>query len=317
MKRFIKKIILFSVTLIVILFLVQGLVSLRIKGKTVRGHDNLEITSNVNADLVLLGSSRCWAHFDPVFFDTTYHLKSVNIGVDGHIEIVTAMLRLQNYLAKNKPPKYAILSFDAFMVAGDEDNNQNFVHKDAFARYSFFPNTKDLTFVNYFKFDWAEKYIPLYSIFKNQLFIDCLTLKNSGNYPKYGFDKHVEQWDTIKIPISSILKKPLLTGKNKPYTTLALEKLNQFCIKNNIQLLCIQTPVYKAIADKKSFSIPSEICKKLNIPFLDVNKNSIQENISYFYNSNHLNNKGVERMNSYLKNNLQLANFLKSNKNTK
>ena len=314
MKLFIKNSIVFSILLITILFLLQGLVSLRIKGKTVRGYDNLEVTSHSNADLVLLGSSRCWAHFDPAFFDKTFRLKSINLGVDGHTEIATTLLRLKNYLSRNHPPKYAILSFDPFMVAGNVNDNQNFVHKDAYSRYSFFPSEINAPLVNHFKFNWKEKYIPLYSVFKNRLFLDCLTLKNSVDYPKYGFEKHTEQWDTVKKPITNILKKIFFKDNDIPSITEALDELNQFCLKNIIKLLCIQTPVYKIIADEKAFRVPSEICKKLDIPFVDVNEKSIQDDIRFFYNSNHLNSKGVENMNSYLKKNSILTDFLISKK---
>ncbi len=312
MKLFLKNTAFFLIILIAILFVMQGLISFRIDGKTVRDYDNLDVTSNVNADLVLMGSSRCWAHFDPVFFDSTFNLKSVNIGVDGHPEIAMTILRLENYLSKNKAPKYAILSLDPLIYAGSKDKNQNFVHKDAYSRYSFLPDDENLALVNYFKFDFSEKYVPLYSILKNGLLLECIRLKNSGNYKKYGFAKHEEQWDTIKKPVTDALKKAFFTEKDKPSVTHALKELNQFCIKNNIKLLCIQTPVYKVLADK-SFGISAAICRDLNIPFIDVNQKEIQNNINFFYNSNHLNAKGVEKMNSYLREDKVLAEFLNSN----
>src|SRR6187431_1121144 len=105
MKQFLKNTILFAMLLIGIVFLIQIAISFRIKGKTVTGYDTLEQTSNVNADLVFMGSSRCWAHLDPKFFEENYHLKSVNIGMNGHSDLMASTLRLENYLAKNKAPK--------------------------------------------------------------------------------------------------------------------------------------------------------------------------------------------------------------------
>jgi hypothetical protein len=310
MKLFIKNIILFSLVSIGVILLIQIMVDLRIKDKTVRGHDNLDVTSDVNADLVLLGSSRCWAHFDPTFFKETFGIKSANIGVDGHTEIAITILRLKNYLSKNNAPKYAILSLDPFVRSGNEKNSTNLTHKDVFSRYAFFPNKKNEAMVDHFKFDYSEKYVPLYAIFKYKMFVDCLTLQNSGDYTKYGFEKHVEKWDTIAKPITNILKKSFYTKKEEPSIVTALSELNQLCVKNNIKLLCIQTPVYQIIQDDKIFNATALVCKKLNIPFVDVNVKPIQQHIGFFYNSNHLNNKGVEEMNLYLKKDPILNGFL-------
>src|SRR4051812_7370810 len=172
MSVFIKRMLLFLLSVILLITILQAIISIRISGKTVNGHDNLETTSNINADLVFLGSSRCWDHFDPKFFDTTYHLKSLNIGVDGHSEISMAIVRLKDYLSRNKPPQKAVLSFDPFM-SGGSNYNTNFVHKDNFARYAFLPSKKDLLIIDYFHFNFYERYIPLYAMFKYKRIADA------------------------------------------------------------------------------------------------------------------------------------------------
>ena len=96
MKQFFKNIIGFSCLLIGLAFAVQIIIAYRIKGKTVTGYDTLELTKNMNADLVFMGSSRCWAHFDPKFFEDNYQLKSVNIGMNGHSDLMASTLRLKN-----------------------------------------------------------------------------------------------------------------------------------------------------------------------------------------------------------------------------
>ncbi|MDN3675796.1 hypothetical protein QWY90_00270 [Flavobacterium paronense] len=129
-----------------IISVVQIAISYRIDGKTVTGYDTLESTANTNADLVCLGSSRCWAHFDPRFFESNYHIKTINIGMNGHSDLTATLLRLQNYLSRNKAPKFAILNIDPFVSAGSLTNNTNFVTKNQYARYAFFPNEKDNPF---------------------------------------------------------------------------------------------------------------------------------------------------------------------------
>jgi hypothetical protein len=293
-----------------IILLVQIAICYRIKGKSVTGCDTLESTANTNADLVFLGSSRCWAHFDPKFFEKNYKLKSVNVGMNGHSDIAAANLRLQDYLSRNNAPKFVMLNIDPFISAGSIEYNKKLVTKNDFARFAFFPNRKDLLFVNYFHFDIYERYVPLYALFKYQLFFDCLTLKKSNGFPA-GFELNDEKWDTIKYPISDVNKKYYFKPNEIPAISNALYKLNQLCKKNNIKLICIQTPVYKVAYDEKAFTTPKLICERLNIAFVDVNAEYIRNDTNYFYNAIHLNKNGVIEINKLFKNDKELTAFLK------
>lgn len=312
MKQFFRNSFLFALLLISLLLLIQIAVSLRIKGKSVTGYDTLELTSNVNADLVFMGSSRCWAHFDPQFFEDNFQLKSVNIGMNGHSDLMASTLRLQNYLAKNKAPKFVLLNIDPFISAGSLEHNTKMVNKNDYARFAFFPKEEDQAFMDYFQFDTAERYVPLYALFKYQMFIDCVTLNKSNAFPR-GFELNDEQWDTIKYPISDINKKYFFKPKDIPSITQALKELNDLCRKNNIRLIAIQTPVYQATYDAFAFERPKTICQQLNIPFIDVNVESIRSKTDYFYNAIHLNKKGVEEMNQLLTNEKELAEIFKIN----
>ena len=293
-----------------VLLLLQLTILFRLKGKNIRGYDNLEQTSNVNADLVFIGSSRCWAHFDPHFFDSTFKIKSVNIGMDGHSQISSAIVRLKYYLSRNKTPRFAILNFDPFVYAGSEKDNNDFGHKDSYARYAFLPDNKDLLIVNYFKFNLYEKYIPLYAIFKYRILGSCLIIENKNNYSENGYERHDEKWDTIAKPVTDIMKKSFFNEAEKPRIINALDDLNKFCKKNNIKLLCIQTPVYKSIHEDIVFSKPASICKSLGILFIDANVEYIRSDINCFYNSFHLNTLGVLQMNLIFKENKVLTSFI-------
>jgi hypothetical protein len=310
MKKFIKNITSFSILAITLIYIIQIIISLKIKGKIIMGHDNLEQASNINADLVFIGSSRCWVHFDPFFFDTTFNLKSVNIGVDGHSEISMAIVRLSDYLSRNKTPKFVIFSFDPLIYAGSFKNNTNYVHKNAFAKYAFFPSKKNLPIVDFFQFNLYEKYIPLYAILKYKNLSFILSSDYTNDWTKFRYEMHQERWDTTKIPVTDIIKKAYFKKSEVGLISKALDSLKKLCQVNNAQLLCIQTPVYKIAQDDSSFSETKNICFNLNIPFIDANKEYIRNNISYFYNSDHLNKLGVDQLNNLLKNDTLLKSFL-------
>ena len=54
------------------------------------------------------------------------------------------------------------------------------------------------------------------------------------------------------------------------------------------------------------------ICENNQIPFIDVNNEEIRNNIDFYYNSNHLNTKGIAEMNRLLRNDPQLNALLKN-----
>ncbi len=309
MKVFLKILLSFIGFIIAIIFLIQAIVFLRIKDKCITGFDNLYQTSNVNADLVFIGSSRCLEHFDPLFFNNTFKIKSVNIGVEGHTELTMAIVRLQHYLSCNKNPKFVILSFDPYMLGGSFNDNNNMTHKNDFALHSFWPKKKDLLILNYFKFNIYEKYIPLYSFFKYNLSNYCFNIKES-NYIKYGFDRRDEHWDTISKPINYLGKSSFFDDTEIPLIRNKLIELKKICFINKVQLLCIQTPVYKILFNDSTFNKTKYICEDLHIPFIDLQKSNISNNINCFYNLNHMNQFGVNKMNEILSKDTLLNSFL-------
>lgn len=311
MKRFIKRLLIFISFTIIIVIVSQIIISIRISGKMVKGSDNLGKTSNINADLVFLGSSRCWVHFDPHFFDTTYNLKSVNLGVDGHSEMSMAIVRLQTYLLKNKPPKFVVLSFDPLMYSGDFINNSNFSHKDDFATYAFMTNKDNLLLVDYFNFTKFEKYLPLYAVFKYQLLLNSIFLNNNNRFKLTGYQHNTGTWDIALNPPPKKIEDHIFEQDKIANITNALDSLKKLCFKNKIKLMCIQTPIYKINLDNPKFITAKDICNNLNIPFINANKDFISNNINCFYNTNHLNVFGVNQMNTFLKQDSALADFFK------
>jgi hypothetical protein len=298
MKRFIKKLLAFSFTILAILTVLQLLLSFKIKGKTLYGQDNLDQTANINADAVFLGSSRCWKHFDPIFFDSTFHIKSANLGVDGHPELTMAIVRLQNYLSKNKPPKFVVLNMDPINCSGSFDNSEFFTVKNAFARYAFMPEKNNQPFLNYFKFNFFERTVPLLAFFKYNIVIDCfVNHADAANYLKYGYDKQDEHWDTVAVPLQP--QKFDFNSVQEKSVVWALDSLKKLCTQNNTKLICIQTPLYKVLDCSVSTPRIAKLCATEQIPFIDANIASINDNINNFYNHEHLNSTGVCKLNDF------------------
>lgn len=310
MKHFLKNIGYFSLVTIIVIVVIQILLSIRISGKPINGYDNWDSLSNQNAELVLLGSSRCWVHFNPSFFEEKYNLKTVNLGINGHSELTAIQLRLENYLAKNPKPKFAILSFDPFVHPGDLSHNTNFTDKNKYARFAFFPSKENAPLVNYFQFSKTEKYVPLYAIFKYQLLKDCLLLDKTNSFPK-GYGENTNHWDTLRHPLNDEVKKFFIKDNEYPKLKKQLLIFKTFCQQRNIKLICIQTPICKTLSNHKKFKESVILCQSLGIPIIDANYPEVSSNINCFYNSNHLNLNGVTQMNKLLYEEQELKQFLK------
>jgi len=300
MKRFFKKLVVFVIVILAVSLVIQGLVNIRMKHKVIYGCDNLDVEEGQYHDLVFLGSSRCYAHFSPVLFEQQLGMSAINLGVDGHSELTMHKLRLLNYLARNKAPRYAILNFDPLVWPGSIEDNDNMIIKDRYARYAFFPSSADAPIVDYFHFNFAEKYIPFYALLRYKLVPKCITLPNDKTWRMQRYNKVDDQWDTT---VTSVRREEELMHSYFDTSEAGIKKLevllrslDSICTNHGTRLICVQTPVYKSIYLKRNFAITGQICSQLRIPFIDVNKEDIDTNIDYFYNANHLNTKGVAAM---------------------
>ena len=295
--------------LLALVLLLQMILALRIGGIPGRRKGILDQSAHADADLVLLGSSRCWMQLDPHFFDSAFDHTTVNLGVNGHLEISMAIIRLKHYLQSNRRPRFAILTFDPFSTPGSDTGNHYLFLKNDFARYSFLPARKDLLFLDYFQFNSFEKWVPLYSVFKYRLADSFFSSAGIRDHMDYGYENFKEKWDTALIPV--LHQKAVLDEPVREALSHSLSELNQLCTQNKIRLLCLQTPVYKSLYDSLTFSATKKICHSLQIPFTDVDVASIRDQRDNFYNSNHLNKLGVSKMNAFLAKDSVLLSFLR------
>jgi hypothetical protein len=303
---FLKKLAGFGIILLLVASVLQILIGLRIRNRSVTGHDNLDLANGGDNELVFLGSSRCYTQFDPSLFEKALRIHAANLGVEGHSELPIHFLRLENYLAKNAPPKIAVLNFDPLIfAAGSFDSNGNFVGKDHFARYAFWPSAVNAPIVKYFGFNWFERNVPLYAILRYQLFLDCITLPYDKGWKTHRYNYIDAEWDTLNQPVArqaeGIRRFFFDTGAASTGRIAAqLASLDSLCRAHGIRLVCVQTPIYKAAYDPVRFSYPEKICSALHIPFFDLNNPALDDDVHNFYNIDHLNITGVARMTTAL-----------------
>jgi hypothetical protein len=304
MRRFIIRLVGFGIILLLVALGLQLLIDLRIRGRSVTGHDTLDLTAGTYDELVFLGSSRCHTQFNPGLFEKALNIHAANLGIDGHSELPIHILRLENYLARNAPPKIAVLNFDPLITTGSFDSNSNFVGKEHFARYAFWTSAVNAPIVKYFDFNWFERNVPLYAILRYELFTDCVTLPYDKAWKSHRYNFNDAQWDTLSQPVAQQAgMRRFFFDTSAPVVgriTAQLASLDSLCQAHGIRLICVQTPIYEAVYDPVRFSYPAKICAKLGIPFFDLNKDFLDDDVHNFYNIDHLNTTGVTRMTAEL-----------------
>jgi hypothetical protein len=300
MKKFVVKMAAFIFILLVVSTLLQLAISYRIKNRTTTGHDNFHIIRGEKNDIVFLGSSRCLEHYDPRIFEDSLGIKAINLGVNGHSDMTMQIMRLQYYLVRNAPPKVAVLNFDPMTVPGaySIDKNVFFIEKNYFSRYAFLPQNEDDLIARYFRFNLAERYIPLYALMRYKLVYDCIRMNRLDAWVRVGYEKHDESWDTLGNPPNRKLFFDYYSffkdRENNDTIKARLQVMRQLCDDHHIKLVCVQTPVNKAIYEKEAFDLPAKMCADLGITFIDIDEESIRNDMHNFANANHMNTKGVQ-----------------------
>jgi len=254
--------------------------------------------TNIEANTVIIGSSRSWRHLSPEILDSITGLKSYNLGLDGS-DLDMQIVKYKVYSNIHPKPKIIIqmLDINTLWTSGQLP----------------YPNQ----FIPYFNDSVLYSGIMRYNYFsKIQVKLPLLTKYfGSGNIVMYGFKEFA---GISKIPKSKmngycgnnkswdnsfdIFKKNNSKGYIVGIDTIALNKFDKFLRaqqNENIKVVLLFSPEYiecqhieenrKAVIDTFFY-----FAHKYNIPFINYSDSSLSYQKKYFYNSQHLNKKGAE-----------------------
>src|SRR5690606_7084295 len=117
MRLFIRKLFLFGLSVVLALSLLAMIVDKGLQKTEAENYAewNAIKDGGINADLLILGSSRAWVHVAPFILDTALHLNSFNLGLDGH-HFETQVARYDFYKEFNRRPQYIVHCIDLQML---------------------------------------------------------------------------------------------------------------------------------------------------------------------------------------------------------
>jgi hypothetical protein len=262
--------------------------------------------SKIHSDIIISGSSRARVHINPQILDTTLHINSYNLGIEGY-PFNMQNVRFKIFEKYNKKPLLVIQNVDL----------NTLYRRKAYNRIQFLPYLHEYSLNKELKkmeFSVFELYIPAFQ-YRSEFATICrglaefLNIKHYENRSRYkGYTGQDREWDGSKL--QTILAGDSIVSPVDPEIVHLFDSFLNHCKKNDIQVILVFTPQYIKATEftknkKQVIDIYHSFSGKYNIPFLDYSYDSICYDTTYFYNAMHLNIKGAELFS------LQLADDIK------
>ncbi len=312
MKRFLIQFALFLLPIVLLAYGLDVFISSNLRRSTQINKGEMTVWSDlydkkVNAEVLVMGSSRAWVHLDATMIADSLHTTAYNLGMDGH------NFWMQNFrfgLAMQQPvkPRVVIQSIDVFTLAR---------RKDLFYPEQFLPymlgndSLKKVTqnFAGYENYDFEVPLIRYYG--KGKAVIEAFKIALGGkNEPTRirGYQGQLIAW-TNEFELA---KKRMdhFTVEMDAQTVALFEKYLQFCKASGIRLVFVYSPEYiegqHFIANRtQMLDVYRRFSKKYDIPFFDYSNHPISYDRNYFYNALHMNKFGAEKFTAAFINDLR------------
>ena len=299
MKRFLIKISIFA---IVLWGLAWGLDYMISKGfqemEDYRSMSWCEMQQGaINADIVIMGNSRGFSHFEPWTIDSICGTKSFCLGLGGY-SITVEDLKYKYYRLYNKKPKYIIQQIDYYTLRNDSAPHQ---HESEQYLPIFYDRRihNDLLRVGYSKMDL---YCPLYRYWGYQMVIkngllEFLGVKHYVRDPSR-MGHHYERgvWNGTELANMDTIHA-IFDSKGKEY----FEQYMQRCADEGVKVILVNSPTYVG-ANLKTIGLDAvntyfdSIATVYNTVYWNYNENyELCEDTANFCVSVHMNPEATHR----------------------
>ncbi|MBQ6237762.1 MAG: hypothetical protein IJK07_06055 [Bacteroidales bacterium] len=243
------------------------------------------LSGKMDNDLLIIGSSRAFHHYNPIILDSILNTNCYNLGRDGkNLDISIFIYNL--YIKHNPKPKTILC--DIFYGSMNKSN--------LYAREQFYPYLFNKEIYNNIKenqqLSMIDKYVPLIKyrgILKDV--IKHSLIKDTTYKGYYGCDISYNK-NNEDIPNT-------IPYAHDPTVFKMIEKWLQQCQEDSVNVIFIHSPIYIEATNKiedtaAMWTMYRNIANKYKIPILDYTRDSICFDTNYFYGALHLNRKGSE-----------------------
>ena len=264
---------------------------------------------SLNYDLLISGGSCAWAQYDTQILDSTLHVNSYNLGIDGS-SINRQILKYEKFCSMHGRPNLLVQNIDLGTLAFTRG-----YEREQFFSYFFYDRDLIRLYDQYESFTFAEKYLPCYRYLGyDEIWLEALFEDNRKHYFDYltkGYCGRDQVWDGTVL--SSLYY--LVFG----YDTDALKLFTDFLeteLAAGVEVLLVFSPIHQHVQDKltnldEMYALYDSIAAIYNIPILNYHMIDFKDNTSYFYNGTHLNRTGAELFTTQLAHDIDSLGLLK------
>lgn len=251
---------------------------------------------NINADLLVIGSSRAWCGYNTFILDSLLDCNSYNLGLDGH-PLDAQLIRYKTYRRFNIRPSIILVNTEFLSTLSSSAESQ-------YEREQFFPYIDDSELIDAFAkakhISWFERHIPLLRYFGYRKDTENGIASFFGREESFDVGMHKGYRGNNRIwNRASLNEKTIRPVEIDEGIVAQLDDFVRESSEEGIRVVFVKSPVYQPLYDHFSGipvtdSIYSSIADKYHIPVLDYYESPIGQDSTYFYNPSHLNEKGAE-----------------------
>lgn len=316
MKQFLRDIVLFLIMVLGIAVIGDIIVSRGLRKTTIRPYavwNDIHNGVNLDNDLVFVGASSCWAHYNPVVIDSILGISTYNLGIDGHTWYPCQPLRYYTYVRyAPKKPKYLLVNLDMATFG---------VLDEPYEREQFFPyfwiddflttqirEEKKITFM--------DRYCPIWRYIGYRKWIETGVASTFGkcHFEEDGMYKghkgNMYPWN--RASLNTMDSVPI--DCNYEVVDSVMDFIRKRQEEDQVVIL-IKTPIYYELQER--FSNRDLMCRlydsisiTLGVEMLDYWNHPIVFDSTYFCNSTHLNRDGANIISAKLAHDLDSLNVM-------
>jgi len=264
------------------------------------GAVNKAMTGKVSAEIVINGSSRASAHYDPRIIHRITGKSAYNLGRNGsQIDMQVAIFKA--YLKHNVKPSLVMQNLDLFSFVVTREGG---IYQPALYMPYLYDDEIYQAVQRINPDAWKWKYIPLYGY----TVVDMRFTWISGLRGFFGWNPREDFYlgfnprDTVWSGDFERYKAQNPNGVRfeiEARGVKALEELIRLCSSEGIPIVLVYSPEYYEM-QQLEINRPEilakfrEISKRFDIPFWDYSDSEISRRREFFQNSQHLNSLGAD-----------------------
>jgi hypothetical protein len=299
MKKFILKVLLYLLPIVMMAYVFDYVITSGLRKSRYNDYAvwNDIYAGQINADVIINGSSRAMVQLSPAIMDSVLQVNSYNIGFNGY-GFLMQLLRNDIYRKHNHKPRMIIHEVDYGTFGKRDDlyeNFQFFPYLDDVDLRSELSNYKGLNF-----FDYNVPLIRYYSYYKIVGFgvAEFFGLFNMRGSKVKGYQANSVRWDGSFEEAKASFANGFRAHQDSTSVVLFEEyiKSNK---SDSIEVVLVWMPEYiegqKFVLNRDSvLNYFENLAGRHDLLFFNYSQDTICHSKDFFYNSRHLNKKGAE-----------------------